>query len=212
MDPIDIFFFLVLVFSVIIHEVSHGFAAEMLGDPTARLQGRLTLNPIPHIDPIGSIIVPAILLLSHSGFLIGWAKPVPYNPYNLKNQKWGEAIVAVAGPGSNILLATVFGLLVRFGTGTFSSTFISLAGIIVIINIALALFNLLPLPPLDGSKLLKSLLSYRAGLALQRFENSLMAGGFLIMIIFLWFVMGFIGPYLSLGIQFLYFLITGQSF
>lgn len=207
-----IFFFLALMFSIIVHEVSHGFAAEMLGDPTARLQGRLTLNPIPHIDPIGSILVPAILLISQSGFLFGWAKPVPYNPYNLKNQKWGEAIVAASGPGINILLAVVFGLLIRFGAGMLPASFIKLAGIVVFINIMLAFFNLIPIPPLDGSKLLKSILPFRAGLAFQRFENLLMSGGFLVMILFFWILMSLFGKYFIFGLMFVYFLITGQVF
>lgn len=212
MEPTMIFFLLALIFSIIVHEVSHGFAAEMLGDPTARLQGRLTLNPIPHIDPVGSILVPAILLISQAGFLFGWAKPVPYNPYNLKNQKWGEAIVAAAGPGVNILLAIVFGLVVRFGTGALPTEFIKLAGVIVFINIMLAFFNLIPIPPLDGSKLLKSILPFRAGLAFQRFENLLMSGGFLVMILFFWILMQVVGQYFVYGLAIIYFLITGQAF
>jgi Zn-dependent protease len=212
MDPASIFFLLALIFSIIAHEVSHGFAAEMLGDPTARLQGRLTLNPIPHIDPIGSILIPAILLFSNTSFLFGWAKPVPYNPYNLKNQKWGEAIVAAAGPAVNMLLALVFGLLVRFGSGTLPAEFIRLAGVIVFINILLAFFNLIPIPPLDGSKLLKSLLSYRAGLAFQRFEALLMSGGMLMMILFFWILMQFFGGFFSYALLLIYFSITGQPF
>src|SRR5690242_5081085 len=94
---LTVFTILVLIYSIIIHEVAHGYAADMLGDPTARLAKRLTLNPLRHIDPIGSVILPGLLVLSHSPFLFGWAKPVPYNPYNLKSQRWGEAIVAVAG-------------------------------------------------------------------------------------------------------------------
>ena len=212
MEPTMIFFFLALIFSIIVHEVSHGFAAEMLGDPTARLQGRLTLNPIPHIDPVGSILLPAILLISGTGFLFGWAKPVPYNPYNLKNQKWGEALVAAAGPGVNILLALVFGFLIRFGAGALPSEFIKLAGIIVMINIMLAFFNLIPVPPLDGSKLLKSILPFRAGLAFQRFETLLMSGGFLVMLLFFWILMQVIGDYFMFGLAIIYFLITGQIF
>ena len=112
-----IFQILILIISVVIHEVSHGYVAQMMGDPTARLQGRLTLNPLKHLDPLGSVIIPGILLLSGSGFLIGWAKPVPYNPYNLSNQKWGEALVAGAGPAVNILLAVIFAIVIRVGMG-----------------------------------------------------------------------------------------------
>ena len=117
---IDIVFQIaVLILSVVVHEVSHGFAANALGDPTARLQGRLTMNPLPHIDLIGSIFVPFLLFLSHTGIMIGWAKPVPVNPYNLRG-KHAEALVAAAGPFSNLLLALIFGLLVRFGEGYMS--------------------------------------------------------------------------------------------
>jgi Zn-dependent protease len=212
MEPIQIFFFIALIFSIIIHEVSHGFAAEILGDPTARLQGRLTLNPIPHIDVLGSIIVPAILVFSGSGFLFGWAKPVPYNPYNLKNQKWGEAIVAGAGPLSNIFLAITFGLVVRFGSGTLSTSFIGLAGLVVFINIMLAFFNLIPVPPLDGSKLLKSVLPFRASMQYQRFEHLLATGGLLFTFLFFWIFMNIFGGAFLLGLKSIYTIITGQPF
>ncbi|MBI2640037.1 MAG: site-2 protease family protein, partial [Candidatus Sungbacteria bacterium] len=98
------FFIIVLIFSVMVHEISHGFAALFLGDKTAKYAGRLTLNPIPHIDLFGSIILPLMLFFFQSPILFGWAKPVPYNPYNLRNQKWGPALVGAAGPGSNILI------------------------------------------------------------------------------------------------------------
>jgi Zn-dependent protease len=210
MDPFVIFFLIALIFSIIIHEVSHGFAAEMLGDPTARLQGRLTLNPIPHIDPIGSILVPAILVFANAGFLFGWAKPVPYNPYNLRNQKWGEAIVAAAGPGVNFLLALVFGLIVRFGAGTLSDTFVALAGIVVLVNVMLAFFNLLPIPPLDGSKILRSVLPLRANLAYQRFEALLMSGGLLLTLLFFWVLFMLVGPFIFGVLGFLFSVFTGM--
>ncbi|HEY4500581.1 MAG TPA: site-2 protease family protein [Candidatus Paceibacterota bacterium] len=108
MDFQFIFSLIVLLFSVVIHEISHGYAALFLGDRTAEYAGRLTLNPIKHIDLVGTIILPVISLLLPGSFLFGWAKPVPYNPYNLRNQRWGEAIVAAAGPLSNILLALIF--------------------------------------------------------------------------------------------------------
>lgn len=150
-----IFSIIVLIFSVIIHEVSHGYAAYFQGDKTAKYAGRLTLNPIPHIDMLGSIFLPALLIISGSPMVIGWAKPVPFNPYNLRNHKWGEAIVAVAGPMSNIFLALLFGILIRFSVfPSLSEPFIY----IVFINLALAVFNLVPIPPLDGSKILFSVL------------------------------------------------------
>lgn len=210
MDPVLIFFFLALIFSIIIHEVSHGFAAEMLGDPTARLQGRLTLNPIPHIDIMGSILVPALLILTQMGFLFGWAKPVPYNPYNLKNQRWGEAIVAGAGPGVNILLALLFGFMIRFGEGVFSPMFLQLAGIVVFINIMLAFFNLIPLPPLDGSKILKSVLPYRASMSFQRFENFLLSGGLLMTLFIFWIFISIFGSVFFAGLSVIFHIFTGS--
>ena len=118
--------------------MSHGYAAFLLGDPTAKNQGRLTLNPIRHLDLFGSILIPAFLVITNAGFLFGWAKPVPYNPYNLRNQKWGEAIVAVAGPASNIFIALVFGLLIRFGAEFLSPAFLNISAILVLINLMLA--------------------------------------------------------------------------
>lgn len=155
-----IFQIAVLIMSVVVHEVSHGYAASYLGDQTARYQGRLTLNPLKHLDPFGSFLVP-LLSYQLGGFIIGWAKPVPYNPYNLRPGRWSEAIVAGAGPLSNIVLAITFGLLIRFGQGTFSQPFLELTTVVVFINIVLALFNLIPVPPLDGSKLLFALFSER---------------------------------------------------
>ena len=152
----------ILIYSIIIHEVSHGLMADRLGDPTARREGRLTLNPLKHIDPVGSILVP-LMTYYFGGFAFGWAKPVPFNPYNLKNRKLGEFLIALAGPSSNLSIALIFGLIIRYlatmspMTATISS-FIDIASQVVIINIILALFNLIPLPPLDGSKLLFSLL------------------------------------------------------
>src|SRR3989338_6489790 len=105
----------IVILSIILHEAAHGYVADWLGDPTARYSGRLTLNPLPHIDPVGSVLIPGILALTSSPFLIGWAKPVPYNPYNLRNQRWGEAMVAIAGPATNILLAVFFAMILRFG-------------------------------------------------------------------------------------------------
>jgi len=107
--PTDFIFLIsILIFSVILHEISHGYVAEMLGDPTARLAGRLTLNPLPHLDLWGSFIIPLLLIVSNAGFIIGWAKPVPYNPHNFRNKKWGEAMVAGAGPAMNIFIAILF--------------------------------------------------------------------------------------------------------
>src|SRR5216683_3073877 len=110
-----IFLIAVIIFSAIVHEVMHGVAADYLGDKTARYAGRLTLNPIPHLDMFGSILLPALLALSHSPFFFGWAKPVPYNPYNLRPGRFSEAIVAGAGPASNLVIALLFGVIIRLG-------------------------------------------------------------------------------------------------
>jgi len=159
---ITILFILVLVFSVIVHEVSHGYMADVLGDPTPRLQGRLTLNPLKHIDPVGSVIVPIMTYLL-TNFSFGWAKPVIYNPYNLKNKRWGEFLIAFAGPASNIIIALVFGIIIRFVFDGSVTPFLQISMYIVVINITLAVFNLIPLPPLDGSKILFSVLPRQYG-------------------------------------------------
>ena len=161
MEAIDLVLILALIMSVVLHELAHGYAAEWLGDPTARLSGRLSLNPIVHLDPLMSVILPGLLIVSGSPILFGAAKPVPYNPSNLTNQKWGEAIVAAAGPATNIALAIIFGLLVRFGELLqLSETFITIAIQIIVLNIFLAFLNLVPIPPLDGSKILARLLPF----------------------------------------------------
>ena len=154
---ITIFFLIVLLFSVIIHELAHGSVAYSLGDPTAKYAGRLTLNPIKHLDLFGSIILPLLLFISGSQVLVGWAKPVPINPYNFRDQKWGTLKVSIAGPASNLAIALVFGLLLRIIPSTFLEAqpgLFLIFSFIVWINMNLAIFNLLPIPPLDGSWIL----------------------------------------------------------
>jgi len=162
-----LFLIIILIFSIVIHEVSHGAMANYLGDPTAKYAGRLTLNPIPHIDPIGSIILPGILIMMNmilpgGGIIFGWAKPVPINPYNFRDQKYGSAKVALAGPGANLAIALFFGLALRFFpvVSAISGLYVVFS-YIVYINILLAVFNLLPVPPLDGSHILFTFLPYR---------------------------------------------------
>jgi Zn-dependent protease len=154
---IAIISFVILIFSIIIHEVAHGYMAEYLGDPTARHQGRLTLNPIAHIDPYGSILVPLLLFLSYSPAIIGWAKPVPYNPRNIRNP-YGDALVAVAGPAVNLLIAIVCGIVMRSGLYAGNALILNVLYTIMSINTLLCVFNLLPIPPLDGSKVITAFL------------------------------------------------------
>ncbi len=150
-----IFLIIILIFSIVIHEVAHGAMANHLGDPTAKYADRLTLNPIKHLDPIGSVLVPLILIFTGSPILFGWAKPVPINPYNFSDQKYGSAKVALAGPGANLLVALFFGLALRFFPDLIALPgLFSIFSYIVFINILLAVFNLLPIPPLDGSHIL----------------------------------------------------------
>lgn len=173
----------VLIFSVMIHEIAHGLAALWQGDWTAQQAGRLTLNPVKHLDPWGSFIVPFFLIISQVGVVFGWAKPVPYNPYNLRDQKYGPAIVGVAGPLSNLFLALFAGILMRLllVMGISSSAFIFIPLFFFIqINILLLIFNLLPIPPLDGSKLLFTFLPIS-----EHTKQLLEQYGFVFLLIFL---------------------------
>jgi len=177
---------IIVLFSIIIHEISHGYAALALGDKTAKYAGRLTLNPVKHIDIFGTIILPILLAVGTKGaFVFGWAKPVPYNPYNLSNQKWGDAIVAGAGPLSNIIIATLFSILMHAGisAGLVNQAFVDISVFVIAVNVALALFNLLPIPPLDGSKILFGILPYRY----MHIRHSLERYGFFVLLGFIYF-------------------------
>lgn len=195
---------IILIMSVVIHEVAHGFAAERLGDPTARLAGRLTLNPLKHLDPVGSFIVPILTWFS-GGFVFGWAKPVPYNPYNLQKGRWSEAFVAIAGPVSNLLLATVFGLFIRFGISFLPQVMLGVFVLIIIVNIGLAVFNLIPIPPLDGSKILFALLPAH----LSHIREMLERYGFVLVLLFIIILSQF--QIIEPAISFLFELVTGLS-
>lgn len=195
-----LFFFIILIFSVIIHEYSHGWMADQLGDTTARLSGRLTMNPIPHIDPIGSILVPMTLfIVSRGTFFFAWAKPVPFNPYALKNPEKDAAKIALAGPVSNLAVALFFGALVRIMPVSELSYFFS---VIVYINILLAVFNLVPIPPLDGSKILFAALPC----SLNDFKVFLNKYGFFILLFFIVWCFDIIIPI----IKFLFRAMTGN--
>ncbi|NCN99937.1 site-2 protease family protein [Candidatus Falkowbacteria bacterium] len=154
---IIIFEIIVLVFSAVAHEYMHGWAAYQLGDNTAKDAGRLTINPLAHLEWFGSFFLPLMMVISGLPFIFGWAKPVPYNPYNLRDRRYGDAKVALAGPLTNLVLAILFGLCLRF-LPFFNITFSSLLSIIVYINLILMVFNLIPIPPLDGSKILATFL------------------------------------------------------
>ncbi len=163
--PFDfIVLILILLLSIIIHEIAHGYAALRMGDDTAEKMGRLTLNPIKHIDPVGSVIVPLILFILPSPFIFAWAKPVPVNPRKFRDKKYGQAKVAFSGPAANLLLALLFGLPLRFFSDFFSEnpSLLFIFGIITLINLILAFFNLLPVPPLDGSHILFTFISERS--------------------------------------------------
>lgn len=164
-----IFVYIIIVLSAVVHEFSHAATAKHLGDNTAEMEGRLTLNPLKHLDMVGTVILPLLLLFS-SGIFLGWAKPVPYNPYNLRDKKTGNLKVALAGPASNLAIAIVLGLILRFAylkDGLFPIE-AQLISFVVSINIVLALFNLIPVPPLDGSKILYDLFP-RAGTVVMQF-------------------------------------------
>ncbi len=153
-----LFVYIVIVLSSVVHEYAHAATAKYLGDDTAEREGRLTLNPFAHLDPIGTVVLPLLLLFT-SGVFLGWARPVPYNPYNLRDRKTGSLKVALAGPASNLIIALVCGLVLRFvflSNGAVSIE-AQLLSFIVFVNIILALFNLIPVPPLDGSKILYDL-------------------------------------------------------
>lgn len=182
-----------LILSVVIHEMAHGYAANWLGDPTARLAGRLSANPLVHLDPMMSVILPGLLVFSGSPILFGAAKPVPYNPYNFSNQKWGEAFVAAAGPAANIAIAIVFAVLIRNAEVLgLSATFVQLAFYAILMNIFLAFFNLVPIPPLDGSKILPRLLPFSLAMKYEAIRSSMernIGMAFLIVIVVFVFVL-----------------------
>ncbi|MCU0680351.1 MAG: site-2 protease family protein [Planctomycetes bacterium] len=195
----QIFQIVVLIFSTIIHEYMHGWAANQLGDSTAKDEGRLTLNPIPHIDLFGSILLPLLLIISGSGFVFGWAKPVPFNPWNLRDKKYGPAKIALAGPAGNLFLALVFGLMLRFLP--ISQNMAELFVIIVLINLVLMIFNLIPIPPLDGSKVLLPFLPSSWQDKFYQFERY----GLILIFVLLFIGFDFIMPI----VNFLFSLITG---
>lgn len=222
-----IFVVAILIFSIVIHEVAHGSMANSLGDPTAKYAGRLTLNPLKHLDFIGSLVVPFLLVVMRSPFVFGWAKPVPVNPYNFNDQKYGQLKVSLAGPASNIIIALFFGIASRFipleanVREMVSNTFPAFTGevialgfwgqifylflFIVFVNTLLAIFNLIPIPPLDGSHVL---FFFFPGLERKIGElHSRM--GFLGFTIFLFLMVFFLFPFILQFISMLFRFIIG---
>ena len=187
--------------SVVIHEVAHGYAALYFGDKTAQYAGRLTLNPLKHLDPFGSVILPLILVITNAPFLIGWAKPVPYNPENLRDKKKGTIWVASAGILANLAIAVFFSIVVRVSVamGILGASFISLASVIILLNIVLAFFNLIPIPPLDGSKILFTLLGNNS----RKFENFFSKYSLFILLFFIFFVWQYVSPLIYIVFRFL---------
>lgn len=180
---------IILLFSVIVHEVMHGVVALKFGDRTAQNLGRLTLNPIPHIDLFGTILLPLLLIISGSPLLFGWAKPVPVNPLNFSNLRKGELMVSLAGIFANFGLAAAAAILFHI-LNSLPQNFPAIAGALlrftVLINLVLGIFNLFPIPPLDGSKVLLALLPYNLAKEFQKLEQY----GFIILLIFLFIPMG----------------------
>lgn len=201
-----IFYVVVLIMSVVVHEVAHGYTAYLLGDNTARNSGRLTLNPLKHLDPFGSVVLPLLLVLMNAGFVIGWAKPVPYNPANLRDEKKGTFLVSIAGVLANLMLAVVFGLLIRFAPMFLDiaslSSFYKITSIIVLLNLVLVLFNLVPIPPLDGSKILFSFLPTKY----RYIENFLEKWGMFALLFFIIFLWSYVSPLIFIAFH----LITGM--
>ncbi|MGC8880694.1 MAG: site-2 protease family protein [Minisyncoccia bacterium] len=195
---IFIFQLVVLLFSIVIHEVSHGAMAKELGDDTAEKLKRLTLNPLAHLDFFGSFLLPLLLYVSSGGsFIFGWAKPVPYNPLKLRNPRRDSALLAFAGPMANLLLALFFGVILRFNL--LPTTVIPFIAIIIAINIKLAIFNLAPIPPLDGSKILLYFFPS------PKLEIFLLQYSYFLLIFFLLFGWSFTQPLISL----IFYLFTG---
>ena len=206
---------LVILFpAIVLHEVAHGYVAYLLGDETAKRAGRLSLNPLVHVDLVGTVILPLILLVTGSSFLIGWAKPVPINPYAFKDRKTGMLITGAAGPAMNLSLAVVVGLIARIMPTAGSSGILGQISSVydvliffVYMNLLLLFFNLIPIPPLDGSRIVQRLLSGKAAV----FYDSLERYGFIIIFGSFYVAPGLFSGYLSLTVAPLFSIITGVT-
>lgn len=187
MDALTILFSIViLVVSVMFHELAHGTAADRLGDPTPRLSGRLTLNPLAHLELVGSFLVPLVCILSGSGFIVGWAKPMPFNAAHLKYKRWGPAIVAAAGPAMNLMIAVLCAVIFRIVNATgLNVSFATMLVQVVVINVSLAVFNLIPIPPLDGHHILGGIVP-----GFKRWSDRVMARYGLVLLVLVLLVAG----------------------
>lgn len=208
MDPItNIFLVIILIISFMIRNIVYGYTANWLGDPTARLSGRITANPLAHIDPLGTVIIPGILIFTGTGIILGWPKPMPYNKYNFTNQKWGEVILGLSGSLANLVLAIVFAFIIRFAP--ISSNFLDLAVDVILLNLFLAFFNLIPIPPLDGSKLLANLLPYNLYYKYTQFIQMLEANPLFSLVFVLFIFMFIVGPSFFYGMLHIGSFLTG---
>ncbi len=201
---IIVFQFAVFIVSVIVHEISHGAVAYWLGDETAYRMGRLTMNPVSHIDPFGSVILPLVLslplLFGIQPVIVGWAKPVPYNPNNLKNPKSGAGLIAWAGPASNLLIACFFAAVIA--AVPVNVTMAAAFQYVILINLMLAVFNLVPIPPLDGSKILAAFLPDRSPVIAFIERNSMV-----LLLAFLFFGLSAV----QMAVSVLFRLLTGAA-
>ncbi len=215
MNIIQQFFILIfpILFALTIHEFSHGYAAYKLGDDTAKRAGRLTLNPLKHLDLFGTIIFPLLLIISKVGFVVGWAKPVPINPYNFKNLKRDTAIVSFAGPLANFISAIAFSIIFNllYSPTASQNIFIMIIFYTIFINIALGLFNLIPIPPLDGSKIFGAFLPDNLYYKYQQFERKGMFLFIGIILISNFAGLNIVGSVILPPIRFFVRLLTGVS-
>lgn len=184
----------ILFFSIVLHEIAHGYSAYSLGDPTAKYAGRLTLNPMSHISFVGTIVIPLLLYLTKAGFIFGWAKPVPYNPANLRGGRYGEAFVAAAGSLTNFAIVIIFSVFSLLLPDTFSEVAFTLVYYTIFINVLLGVFNLLPIPPLDGSKVILALFPERVAQwyrknVIYAFDRLGFVGIFLLIFVLLFFIL-----------------------
>lgn len=199
--PFSIVMIGILIFSVMLHEIAHGLAAYFNGDPTAKEAGRLTLNPVKHLDPVGTLL-PVLLIATGAAFVIGWAKPVPVSYYNLRDKKWGIFQVSIAGVATNFILAFIGATLIKFtGDFLYSAGIFDAVLYLIRINLVLGIFNLIPIPPLDGSKVVYSL----GGRGVKNFIDSLEAYGMYIILAFAWFgvLSEIISPFYNLAVRLL---------